>query len=449
MKEKKRIYIFAYVVFALVMIFFHYFIVTGTNDDAWFAEMLDKYSLPEYLKMRYNVWTSRIFIETGEVCLNRINPWVWKGINIFIIIALVYECSEIWGRDNKLISTVGFMLLVLLFPASMLSSAGWISTTLNYLWSTTAGIFTILLLYKWIQKGRRISIIEYILGVLACLYCCCQEQVVAVLLVTYILYGLYCKLYQHKIPVIWWIFLIIAIGFLIFIFLCPGNANRTVLETASWFPEFENLKLHQKLLIGYLTTFSYFVSCGEYNVIFLLFSYVLAAAVWEKTSQNQKCFRGIALYPFLVTFLGGYVGRIIMNSRFSIGGYWFGLLQNDRLPEFSGYSTWHIVLECIIFFTILCAIVCSLYILFDGTFEFYSTTVILFAGLCSRFIIGLSPTVYVSGSRTAMIAHVCFMIMSIICIQKGLAHMKDRKRVIYYIPFCVFALVSTLYLGLR
>ncbi|MBQ8038595.1 MAG: hypothetical protein IJ274_01740, partial [Lachnospiraceae bacterium] len=56
-----------YILFAVGLLCAHYFFITGKNDDAWFAEILDKYSLMEYLSMRYELWTSRIFIETAEV----------------------------------------------------------------------------------------------------------------------------------------------------------------------------------------------------------------------------------------------------------------------------------------------------------------------------------------------------------------------------------------------
>lgn len=113
-----------YLLFGIGLLLIHGFIVTGTNDDSWFATQLDDYNLIDFLTYRYQRWTSRLSIEA-----------------VLVILALS----------------------LFLLPINQLCSAGWISTTINYLWVITIGIYTLIPLCKWL-KEQKIHIYEYIAG---------------------------------------------------------------------------------------------------------------------------------------------------------------------------------------------------------------------------------------------------------------------------------------------
>lgn len=436
--EKQKLNIL-YILFAVILIIMHCFIITGTNDDIWFAEILDRFKLPEYLVMRYQNWSSRMAMETAVIYFTRLNPWIWKITDVGIILLLVYECNVIWGKKDNALYTFLFMMLVFLFPASMLNSAGWISTSINYLWPITAGIFTLVPLHKW-AMNEKIFCYEYYLGIVMCLFGCFQEQVVAVMFVTYILYAVYYKYQKQKIPLYWWWLFLVSAGLLIFIFTCPGNANRSIQEVGRWFPEFSGITIGNRLWIGYLNTFSYYVSCGEYNTIFLMFTFLLAVNVFYAT--NKVTLRCLGAYPFFVTFVWGFCGRIIIRSGITSRIYWLGLIQNEKIGESTVYGTGHIIIESLVFFSILCVTVFSLYIIYGKTIDFLMATIIIFAALCSRIIVGLSPVIYASGSRTATLGHICFLIIIFILIQKCLSAMSLKKFAVCYIPVYIFSLLQ-------
>lgn len=420
-----------YILFGIGLLLIHGFIVTGTNDDSWFATQLDDCNLIDFLTYRYQRWTSRLSIEAVLVILARVNPWIWKICNVLIILLLVHECCVIWGEKYS-VSNIGILALSLfLLPINQLCSAGWISTTINYLWVITIGIYTLIPLCKWL-KEQKIHIYEYIAGCAACIFACNQEQVVAVLFVVYLLVGAYCIWTKRKIPLILYVYIGISLVLLVFILSCPGNAGRIALETQTWFPEFETLSLGEKILTGILTTFSYYFACSEWNVIFVMFTFVLVLAVFGVNSEWRV--RGIALYSFAVTTLWGLGGRIIINLDITTRIYWLGLIQNGRISRLGVYSTGHIILECLVFLSVLCAVLISLFVVFGKKMNFLITVIIIMASLCSKIILGLSPTVYASGMRAAALGSVGFLIVTFMCVQKCLSKESRRRNAVLMIP---------------
>ena len=95
--KSKKYRMVSYIIYAALLGIVHSFFQTGTNDDGWFAQVLDKYSVFEYLPMRYETWTSRLPMEWITILLTRWNPWIWKILNIAVVLVLVYGLSEVFA----------------------------------------------------------------------------------------------------------------------------------------------------------------------------------------------------------------------------------------------------------------------------------------------------------------------------------------------------------------
>ena len=120
-----------------------------------------------------------------------------------------------------------------------------------------------------------------------------------------------------------------------------------------------------------------------------------------------------------------------MRMNLTSKTYWLSLIQNDRIANLSAYGTAHIFLECCIFLAVLCTVVISLFVVYGKSLNSCVSITILFAALCSRIILGLSPTVYASGARTATLGCICLLILIFMCIQRRM-HGKYMKRL--YVP---------------
>lgn len=417
-----------YILYTLIQLLIHSMIQTGSNDDAWFAAILDTHTPWNYLAGRYRQWTSRLPMELLTIYLTRWNPRIWKLLNVGITVLLVRLCALLAGKQNCPKHTCLLMFLTLLFPRDMLSSAGWITTTVNYLWPLTLGLAGLLPL-RWSNeqyctvkspaptKDRlKLPSLSFALCYLAFCFACFQEQAAAILMTVYILYGGYELLQKEKLRPFWYLFTTTAAAILLFIITCPGNTNRACLETQTWFPEFAGFTCFQKLLTGFITAMSYYVTCDQANLLFLLFTAVLIPPVFCRC--NRPIVRAVAALPFSITFFWGFTVRVITKLHLFSPGPLLTLLQNDRLPEYGGLPLQFLTAECLVFLFLLAAAAGSLYWIFGRGISFLTAFTILGAVICSRIILGFSPTVYVSGARTALAGCIGLILLISMCVKK-------------------------------
>ncbi len=447
-----------YCIFAAYLFIMHMQFLPGDCDDGWFASALNCCDIWEYLGRRYAGWTSRLIPEVLIVCLTRCNPWIWKILDILFLLLLIYASVCVFVKKQHYLYTGVFMLLFLLIPPNMLHSSGWITQSVNYTWTIAAGVYAIVPLRRlgeWgylgsqqktvRQAGGKVRVWEWAAFPAACFFACFQEQVAAVLLASYLLWIGYSLYRKTKVPVLWYFMLGIICMMFFFIMTCPGNALRSIAETETWFPQHKLLSVWQKLLIGCLQAFSFYLSSEGYNMIFLMFSGGLFLAV----CALHKCIwkRLTAAVPFGITLFWGLAGRMIADSDVTSHTYWMKLLQNNKLPDFGVYGRSHVLIECVIFFVVFGAVLYSLYLIFNKTGWFVTAVLVLCASLCTRIIIGFSPTVYASLSRMALIGCVGFSILTFLCIQETVEKLVPKKYLTYMSILYLCALIVTMHVG--
>ncbi len=462
-ENKNRLYLGAAALYFLILIAIHSRIVTGTNDDAWFAAVLDQYDLLSYLRVRYTTWTSRLPAEALLVYLSRWPSWIWKGLNICFLMLLVYELAAIWGEDGESQpkARIFFAVFLFLLPVQMHNGAGWITTTMNYLWPVTLGFLPLVLLRRW-EMGKRIGFYEYPLCAIGCFLGSFQEQTAAVLFVLFLLYAIGRRIQRQKMPLFGYMLCLITFGVLVFTLTCPGNAARSAAETKAWFPEFASYTFGEKLLTGFLRTCSFYITCESGNLYFLLIVSVLFALTLIPKKSVFLCLAGA--YCWLITFVSGFCGTIFDKFGIDFRLPLAGLLQNTELPEINAAVTWtDIALECVLFSSVLgCAVVLLYFVSgndisqksvsilpntdlipddprpespstdriqhadtngrFVQCFQRNGTFCMLFlmlaASLCSGFIMGFSPTVYASGGRVFLLGSLLLLGILYTCTSK-------------------------------
>lgn len=418
MKEKIQGYgtqiNWSYVVFASILLVVHAFIMPGEKDDVWYLPMTETYSLPEYLAWRYQSWTSRLGPEAIQIYMVHWNPWVWRMLNVLNILLLVYSICKLFIWENHKKYSWVVMLLLPIIPLGILHSSGWMTESVNYIWTAACGAYALLPLRRWYDRAE-IHKWEYVTFALACMFACFQEQLLAVLLCAYLLYGIY--LYkERKIPIFWYVMLGVCVAMFVFVMLCPGNALRNELEATRWFPEYAQMNFWQKLYMGYAMTFTFYVTALGYNLIFVVLTGILAIAVWVREKSIIK--RGIAAIPFLCGVFPGLIGRVITEHEWTSRTYWLKLLQNVQLPEYTVYQNYHVVLECLFFAGIVVCMLCSVYWIFGKTWSCLLAYVIFGASIASRMLAGFSATVYASRSRPSIVGSIAFIMLELLVIQE-------------------------------
>lgn len=440
-ENSKKIIFFSYAVIGIILLIVHAFMETGQRDDAWFASILEGNTLLGYLKWRYIEWSSRIPIEAAFVLFAGWNPWIWRICNTLMILLLIYAISKIFVKDNRQNYIIPIFVLLALIPLGMLHSAGWMTTTISYIWPAALGLYAMIPLRKW-YDGEKPAKYEYITMTLALIYATAQEQVAAIILCSYLLCGVH-LFKQKKLQPYWWVVIAICVLSVINILVCPGNDARTAITIENSFPEFAELGFGDKLFMGYISTFCFFVTSEGNNMIFLALTGTLAITVIYK---YQNLARGnVALVPFLCTLILGLFGRTGQENGWLVDSFWLQLFQNDQLKQFSGYDTSHLALECIVFGMIWICVLVEIYWIFERTWQCMLAYMVLFAGIASRIILGFTPSIYISESRTAFFCCIAFLIAALLAVQECCKWKYNKWYVGVMGGFYTLLLVGTIY----
>ena len=425
-----------------VLLFLHSFLRTGWGDDRAFAG--DEIPFWDFLINRYQTWTSRVLIETGVKLLASSPEWVWKVLNSLVVLLLVWIAADLFGVEcggSKIRSQIFFFCLLGCLPVSSLNDAGWIATTLNYLWPLTFGLVAMRPVKHWIRE-ERCPAWEYAVCPVCLIFAANTEQGAGLLLGVYLLYGGY-LIWRRRAPsVFYFILLFFIAASVVFIWTAPGNALRFAVEMNRWFPGYDRLSLLQKLLMGFLDSVNYYVSAGgsgRTNYLFALLVGIFFAGIWRR--KREEGFPGrtaVAFLPFAFYWgIGRFANARIEGDGFPRGGHILGLFGRNRcLPTGAGtfeYLGWisypwkMVLLQAGVYLGLLFCVGMTIWFLHGKNFETLLEFVILGSGLLTRLIMGFSPTIYASGERTSLYCSVAILIVCLRNLQIYIG-LQDRKK---------------------
>lgn len=314
--------IFPFVVLFLIMFSFNIFKDTATNDDVWFSKVTtgaitnEVQNMSEYMKWRFDTWSSRLLIEFFLIKLCMSAGIVWKILDAIIWAVLAYVLYKVFcSKENSVMRwlSVGFVLLI---PQDLLCSAGWIATTVNYTWVITFGLICLIPIRKCLDD-KKIKWYEYVIYICSMLYACNAEQMCLVLWTVWTIFIIY-FIIKKKLKVLHVLLYIISIVSLILILKCPGNKARIVSETKTFFPEFESLSIVQKLEISCVSTMQYYIY--NFNFIYFILTLLLLINILKKYPKNFLT-KIIVMFPFLVGImfnLGANITSMIAPDIYKI-----------------------------------------------------------------------------------------------------------------------------------
>jgi len=217
-------------------------------DDGYFAQMLSRYTLAQYLDHRYHTWTGRLPIEAVLVVIVH-HPWLWRACNSAMLVLLCVASGRLARVGTDLsrsgAAVLAFMLVMLMTPQAIFESAWWLTGSLNYLWPIALGLWSLVPLveggaYRWPQR------LGFVLAAAWAAYC---DQL-ALVLVPLSLGLLAWRGWQRRATawdvvqaVVLCANAAVALG-------APGNARRFLEEQGMRFPNFADQDVLEKLRIG-------------------------------------------------------------------------------------------------------------------------------------------------------------------------------------------------------
>ena len=367
-----------------------------SGDDVWFVIANEGKNLFTFIFERYQIWTSRVIIETILVIFAKYLPiFIYKICNLGMFYLLSHSISKlIIIHKNENIRENNRYICILLFaiPFSLYFEAGWIATSTNYLWVTATGIYSILLL-KRIICNERINILQKISHFLCLIYACNQEQMAGILFIVYSI-GIIYLIKNKKIKLSIIITYLIIICFIIFILTCPGNAIRKQKEEATWYNDFSELSLVEKATNSINSMMDYMIKDGR--VIFYIFEIILCFSIYLTTNKYLK--KIIGLTPLALTIFLKYLYRILDDDIIS-----------SKLFSNANFE---------IYLIILIFIELGILIAFSEKNNFQLIgSLIYFCGFISRFIMMFSPTVFASGERTSLFLYISLILLDMLFIK--------------------------------
>lgn len=405
---------FPFVIFFISMLVIHK-AMNVFGDDNFFKTVAHGIGTKDYLIDRYNNWSSRVVVEGIMINLLQLRYGIWKLMNCVVMLVLSLSISNILGWSKERECNWGIVFFMWTYSFMDMSTAGWVATMMNYLWPLAFGILTIVGVKRSI-KSVKISMMEYVIYIIATIYATNVEQMCIILLPLYLISLIY-VINKKKFRAFLLIENIIGISNLILILVSPGNANRNILENGTWCGDFEMLTFIDKIRLGFMDTITSYIAMP--NLVFVITSGLMFVYVWNV--YKERYYRLIAVIPFLMSSLFGCFGSITRNLFPSLGN----LIRNfreDNIPAalditIDNFNLISSYIPIIVYMTIITAFAIGIYLIFKGSLKTVILLLLLFLGLGSRMALGFSPTMYASNTRTYVFLDFSFILVGL-CIYK-------------------------------
>lgn len=191
-----------------------------------------------------------------------------------------------------------------------MSSAGWVCTTLVFVWPLLAALAALLPLGESL-RGNRPRAWQCAAALPLTLYAANMELLAGLLTLLLLAYLAWC-LWAHRRPH-WlaWAQLGLCAANIVYALTCPGTALRYGNEVTSWFQDYGMRSLWQNFELGISAAMSRMVL--EPHLLFFVFCVLLACTVWAR--YRQPLYRLFSLFPVSAALVLGVLGGRCVRWR--------------------------------------------------------------------------------------------------------------------------------------
>lgn len=406
-ENKKNNFLKKYYMFMILFIFvLAYFMLTKkANDDLDCIKDLVGRSLKDYLIYRYNNWSSRLIIDGMMIMLcKNVKYKVFCVLNAATYVVMTIIISKIFNKEQNKNINIFLCFLVLLYPLSHLGSAGYIATSINYLLPLTCLFYSMYVVLQ-IINNKKFSKISYIIAIITTLIACNMEQTCITFVALLFFIEIFSIIKKKDKKKNWYIIVLFAIAIieLIFIAKCPGNSVRYNSEIKKWYNNYANYGLKEKIYLGIIPTASEILN---QKIIFTVFALLLMIYTFGKS--KNKILRTLSVIDFSFFLLMGTFSNLT-KTIYQNSSKFFEIINSQDIYG-NSIALPNLICLAIILFVSL-SLIYLLYEVFDHKLEY---PLILIVGFASRIMMGFSPTIFASCSRTAIILYFSALVLSLI-----------------------------------
>lgn len=438
-------YLPLYVLF-LIELLLHTTMGSYAYDDAGHVPLSGLADFLTKLKNGGANWSSRVIISLflggpTRVLSDALGYWVWAILNSLMILLLLWSISEIFFVKNKRICNIVLVCVFFFYPYSPMSAAGWVATTITYLWPAALAAYSGTLIKRVVEE-KDISLARYVTCFFAAVCACNSEQLSVVMLVlTAVLLG-YCLTQRKR---AYSLCMLTGIAFInvILHFTSNGNHSRLSVEIRSWYPGYMMLSLVERLQLGFSETVSRFVL--EPNLIYLLLILLICWSVWHKNTGIVN--RVAVAMPLLFCTAYGFLPSVAANI-FPPLKHLADVAQQDMAVPFNGHRASLVTINNFtdvyayipLFVMLICFFItiAGLFLAIENPRKALIAALIFCCGIGSGMIMGFSPTINTQhGSfafgRSFLYAYVCCIISTVIVAHENL-DLFTRHGKGYFVP---------------
>lgn len=376
------------------------------GDDAIVSTTIDQSSLAELFVNRFYE-NGRIFTDVLANAFYRMPMIIWKLFDTLVYLLILRLLVFLFG-ENTVEDTLIIGLLMMLYPFSYLSSAGYIATSTNYIYPILC-LLLIMVPFRQRMLGYEISMKQHVVSVIAILYVSNHDQSAMVLvggLLLALLLNKTLKLEKKNVRIIQFYLLLALVAYGVMFFM-PGHLKRmqNTTEVGLWFPQYVDWSFGKKLYHGYSSTVANLLY-GNVKLFQLFCLLLLSVALIKKA--GWKIF--VPMIPIAVMVFSEQIGD------FYFVGYYPHTSGMPELVPLDGRLLHYIPLVFSIIAVI--GVFASIWLLVYGEKRRWTLLCLLLLGAGSRGMMGLSPTIYESSYRTFSIFLYVLIISNVLLLRE-------------------------------
>ncbi|MFT9204125.1 MAG: hypothetical protein ABF536_01665 [Liquorilactobacillus mali] len=376
----------------------------------------------------YFTWSSRVLINTIMYYTEIISSHcilLFGFITGILVLLLSKSLNSVFNEFDNLYIKLAIIVCILMYPFSILSSAGWVATIATYFWPFVFMSISIMSLVQVLNK-KKLALTQKIMSIISIIYAANNEQITVILIFVYTIFFVV-FLFEKKLNKFFIIQYMLIIISLLFIITTPGNVARSHSELANWFPSFITLNSLSKFQLGYTSTM--------YKIIFnpncLIIVFTMLVAIIVNTNSKSLFVKIISVFPSVLCLVFGplqivftnlFPNLIYLNHPVSESNLIYGLITENN------YADKSIFLEYLVLGIFLLTLFFGVYFSFNSKNERILSLSLLVGGLLSRISIGFSPTIWASGDRTFSPLYGCIFLICIILMKNLFSDCSFKKQ---------------------
>lgn len=426
MKEhlKRFSSVLPYIIFGIVMIFYHVAGYEVLYDDIIVADkMPDAFSelISNLDVLAYENWSSRVLI----------NPLIWIvsffGVRVWMVLDILVMLFVFWGINRLLLKgkdvkyTYITLLVFLCYPFYIDVTAGWIVTTMTYLWPFAAAIAACFPIRNYFDD-KKTGILQAIISIILTLYATNKEELSVMMFVVF-LTMLVISVKEKKVSYCFLLQWLVSAGELLFHFLSPNNRVRAVSKGGS-FSVLDKLELGFSASIVHL--FDNFSFMTLWTCIFLFLGVCI---LYSKCSKK--------LYKFISIIISGIPLAVWIINCFGEDKQMFGLYNRNIYSfEFGGplfvsegkYNSLSAWLSLLVAIILIACVIASVVFIFGRNKKTILLISLLAGGFGGRMTVGFGEYGWMLYSRTFTFFYFAIVILILLISYECINKLKARKR---------------------